>query len=132
MPVGCTPKTSHTGFKHLMKKAQAPAFIQREFLCFYFGRALPNVKLRGFIQRWVLNRRVSERLGSLVFIQKHFFPKNSAAIQGELQFTGFHLQVLWCVWEWVQDRFAEMPSVTWRAVLVNEAVERDEVLGVKG
>ena len=41
-------------------------------------------------------------------------------------------QVLWCVWEWVQDRFAEMPSVTWRAVLVNEAVERDEVLGVKG
>ena len=26
--------------------------------------------------------RVSERLRSLVFIQKHFFPKNSAAIQG--------------------------------------------------
>jgi hypothetical protein len=55
-----------------MKKAQAPVFIQREFLCFYFGRALPNVKLRGFIQSWVFNMRVSERLGSLVFIQKHF------------------------------------------------------------
>ena len=24
-----------------------------------------------------------------------------------------------------------MPSVTWRAVLVNEAVERDKILGVK-
>ena len=30
------------------------------------------------------------------------------------------------------DRFAEVRAVTWRAVPVNEAVERDEVLGVKG
>ena len=27
----------------------------------------------------------------------------------------------------VQDRFAEMCSVTWRAVPVNEAMERDEI-----
>ena len=82
MAVGCTPKTSHTGFKHLMKKAQAPVFIQREFWCFYFGRALPNVTLRGFIQSWIFNRRVSERLGSLVFIQKHFFQRTQQLSRG--------------------------------------------------
>jgi hypothetical protein len=65
-----------------MKKAQAPVFIQWEFLCFYFGRALPNVKLRGFIQSWIFNMRVSERLGSLVFIQKHFIQRTQQLSRG--------------------------------------------------
>ena len=43
-----------------------------------------------------------------------------------LRFCGVFLGTL------VRDRCGEMRAVTWRAVPVNEAVERDEVLGVKG
>ena len=43
-----------------------------------------------------------------------------------LRFCGVFLGTL------VRDRCGKMRAVTWRAVPVNEAVERDEVLGVKG
>ena len=57
----------------------------------FFWRILPNVKLRGFSQSWIFNMRVSERLRSLVFIQK-LFSKEFSSYPGELQCTGFHLQ----------------------------------------
>ena len=43
---------------------------------------MPNVKLRGFSQSWIFNMRVSERLESLVFIQKHFFPRTQQLPRG--------------------------------------------------
>ena len=52
---------------------------------------MPNVKLRGFIQSWIFNMRVSERLGSLVFIQKHFFQRTQQLSRGN-----FSSQVLQC------------------------------------
>ena len=65
-----------------------------------FWRTLPNVILRGFSQSWIFNMRVSERLRSLVFIQKLFFPKNSAAIQGNFSSQVFIYNIILVTGTW--------------------------------
>ena len=45
------------------------------FFCFlfFFWQSFAKRQAQGFIQSWICNMRVSERLGSLVFIQKQLF-----------------------------------------------------------
>jgi len=91
MALATTPKTLRTSFKDLEKKPPSAGIHPiRGFV--FFEELCQASSSGGFSQSWIFNMRVSERLGSLVFIQKHFFPKNPAAIQGELQLTGFHPQ----------------------------------------
>ena len=83
-PLGHKGETAHRWLWSVLQKRYARVLriwwknLKRRYSSnkIFFGRTLPNVKLRGFSQNWIFNMRVSERLRSLVFIQIHFFQKN--------------------------------------------------------
>ena len=60
---------------------------------FLFWKSFAKRQAQGFHPKLDFQHESQWKAGVTGFYPETFFPKNSAAIQGELQLTGFHLHI---------------------------------------